>query len=178
MSDASPFTHPVLVASLPEAGATFRLTPDEAVRAALARDFDIPAIPELTARVTLVPDHQGGVRVEGHVDAVVRQICVATLEPFDAPVSEDIAMHFVPADRLPDVQPGAEIEVGSEDLPDPLIDGRVDIGAVVAEFLALGLDPYPRKPDAEFTPLLEDAEPESPFAVLKKLAGSGSGDGA
>ncbi|MBS7537431.1 YceD family protein [Ancylobacter lacus] len=173
MSEAPPFTHPILVASLPDAGSTFRLAPDEAVRAALARDFDIPAIPALTARVTLVPDHQGGVRVEGHLDAVVRQICVATLEPFDAPVSEDIEMHFVPADRLPEVQPGAEVEVGAEDLPDPLIDGRIDIGAVVAEFLALGLDPYPRKPGVEFTPVTEDVEPESPFAVLKKLVGPG-----
>ena len=29
---------------------------------------------------------------------------------------------------------------------EPLIDGKVDLGALATEFLILGLDPYPRKP--------------------------------
>ena len=43
-------------------------------------------------------------------------------------------------------------------------------GALAAEFLALGLDPYPRKPDAIFKPVIEAADPEDhPFAALKAL---------
>ena len=34
------------------------------------------------------------------------------------------------------------------DPPDEIVNGRIDLGRVTAEFLALGLDPFPRKPDA------------------------------
>lgn len=174
MTDTSPLSRPVVVARLPEGGETFRLAPDEATRAALASDFDIVAIPALKASVVLTPDGRGGVRVGGRVDATVRQTCVATLEPFDAPVSEEIAMHFVPEDKLPEPRPGSEIEVGSDDLPDPLIGDVIDIGAIVSEFLALGIDPYPRKPGAAFEmPEVSGNEEESPFGALARLRGDG-----
>jgi len=43
---------------------------------------------------------------------------------------------------------------------------------VAAEFLALALDPYPRKPGVEFESPQPEAEPDekaSPFAALAKL---------
>ncbi|MCJ8141612.1 DUF177 domain-containing protein [Ancylobacter sp. A5.8] len=170
MTDTSPLSHPVLVASLPDTGSTFRVEPDEAARAALARDFGIPAIPALKARVTLIPGSRRTVRAEGRVDAVVRQVCVVTLEEFDSSVSEEIEVTFAPEDQLPEIRPGAEIDVSELDLPDPLVDGTVDVGAVVAEFLALALDPYPRKPGVEFKVVEElSDEQASPFSALSKL---------
>lgn len=177
MTDKPAFTHPLVVAHLPDGGATFRLAPDEAVRTALAEELGIVGIPALAATVNVTPEAGGGVRVEGHVEATVRQTCVATLEPFDAPVSEDIDMHFVPAEALPEARPGAEIEVELDQIADPLVDGVIDIGAAVSEFLALGLDPYPRKPGATFEPLVEDVETESPFAALSRLRRGGPGSG-
>ncbi|PZQ79606.1 MAG: DUF177 domain-containing protein [Ancylobacter novellus] len=174
MSDALSLSHPVLVASLPDTGTTIKLAPDAAARAALAADFGIPGIPALTATVKLVPGSGGSVRVEGHLDAVVTQNCVVSLEDFDSPVSEDIEMHFVPDAKLPEIRPGAEIDVSELDLPDPLIDGTVDVGAVVAEFLALGLDPYPRKPGVAFKGVEEMPDSEaSPFAGLARLRKDG-----
>ncbi len=41
--------------------------------------------------------------------------------------------------------------------PEPLVGGTVDLGAIATEFLILGIDPYPRKPGAEF-----DAPPRRP----------------
>ena len=58
------------------------------------------------------------------------------------------------------------------DAPEPIVDGLVDLGALVAEFLALGLDPYPRKPGVAFvepTPLAEPGQTASPFSVLGKF---------
>jgi hypothetical protein len=76
--------------------------------------------------------------------------------------------------KAPPPPPAAE-EEGEEDPPDPIIDGRIDLGALAAEFLALGLDPYPRKPGAAFD--LGEAEPEreSPFAALARLRGEKDG---
>jgi uncharacterized metal-binding protein YceD (DUF177 family) len=170
MTDQPPLSRPVLVASLPDDGTTIRIEPDAATLAALAEDFGIPAIPKLKAVVKVIPGSKGSVRVEGHLDAVVRQVCVVSLEEFDAPVSEDIEIKFAPEDQLPEIRPGAEIDVSETELPDPLVDGTVDVGAVVAEFLAMSLDPYPRKPGAEFGGLEEmPDEQASPFAALGKL---------
>jgi uncharacterized metal-binding protein YceD (DUF177 family) len=54
------------------------------------------------------------------------------------------------------------------DPPDLIEDGIIDLGGYVVEHLALELDPFPRKPGAEFTPPETDPEP-SPFAVLARL---------
>lgn len=176
MTDASPLSQIILVASLPEDGLALKLAPDAALRALLAKDLGIPAIPALKAEVTLMPERAGAVHVTGHVEAVVTQTCVVTLENFDAPVSEDIDLRFAPEEQIPEVRPGAEIDVTELDLPDPLVDGRIDVGAVVAEFLALGLDPYPRKPGARFKgPAEPGPEEVSPFAALARLRGKDDG---
>ena len=36
--------------------------------------------------------------------------------------------------------------------PDEIVNGQIDLGAITAEFLVLGLDPYPRKPGVDFSP--------------------------
>ena len=57
------------------------------------------------------------------------------------------------------------------------INGKIDLGALTAEFFALGLDPYPRKPGVEFVaPPGEDAS-DSPFAA-SGAAASGPSDRA
>ena len=54
-----------------------------------------------------------------------------------------------------------------EDEPDRLMDGKIDLGALAAEFFALGLDPYPRKPGALLDEERASSEPVfSPFAAL------------
>ena len=67
----------------------------------------------------------------------------------------------------------AEIEqrgLPDEDEPDPIIDGKIDLGALAAEFFALGLDPYPRKPGATFEESTESEPADSPFSALAKRA--------
>jgi uncharacterized metal-binding protein YceD (DUF177 family) len=162
------WTRPVAVADLPSEGAAFELAPDEAVRTELARYAGVLALPALRARLTLIPSGKGGVLVEGDLEATVRQTCVVSLEAFDTNLRESIAVRFAPATA--ESVPG---QLGEEDPPDPLVDGRLDLVAVVAEFLALAIDPYPRKPDAVFMPPAETNEiKDSPFAALAKLKGN------
>ena len=72
------------------------------------------------------------------------------------------------------------MQFGDAEPPEPLIGGEVDLGAIVTEFLMLGIDPYPRKEGAEFEPPArhEDAS-EHPFAALAALkkAKSDKGEG-
>ena len=56
------------------------------------------------------------------------------------------------------------------DPPEPIENGIIDLGRLATDALYLAIDPYPRKPDAVFEPLVEAADPEDhPFAALKAL---------
>jgi len=104
------------------------------------------------------------------VAATVGQTCVVTLESLENEVDEDIDVAFVPA-AAPSVEDHStgEVEVPLEDAPEPLVGNAIDLGAIATEFLILGLDPYPRKPDVVFeTPPAGD-EPAHPFAALAEL---------
>ena len=168
MKDSLSWSYPIAVADLSPDGVEFTLTPDAEVRAGLARHTGVLAVPELIAKLKVSPDGRGGAEVEGRLEAAVRQTCVVSLDPFDNRVSEPIAVRFSPAAAARPA--GGTIDVGLEDPPDPLVDGTIDLAAVVAEYLTLGIDPYPRKPGAVFKPpKLGRDKGESPFAALKKL---------
>jgi hypothetical protein len=62
---------------------------------------------------------------------------------------------------------GLELPSDEEDA-DLIEDGKIDLGQYAVEQLALSLDPFPRKPGAEFVQPEEPAE-ISPFAALKAL---------
>jgi hypothetical protein len=163
------WSHPIAVADLPPDGIEVELVPDADTRAALARHVGVLAVPELVARFKITPDGRGGAEVHGNLAATVQQTCVVTLEPFDNPVAERITVRFAPAAAISSA--ARSVEMSGEDLPDPLVGGVFDLAAVATEFLALAIDPYPRKPGAVFEPPAEGARGagESAFAALGKL---------
>jgi uncharacterized metal-binding protein YceD (DUF177 family) len=167
------WSYPLAVADLPPEGAELKLVPGEKERAALAHYVGVLAVSALVAEVKATPDGKGGVVVEGDLVATVRQTCVVSLEPFDNAVNEHIALCFLPESAADFAI--AEDGGDEQDPADVIRDGVVDLGALVAEFLVLGVDPYPRRPDAVFT--LPDAAAEhgasSPFAALAKLKQKG-----
>lgn len=178
MSDELDWRFPVTVSDLPPGGTEFELVPDEAARASLAERAGVPALLALVARLTVRPEGRAGAAVEGTLAATVRQICVVTLEPFENEVAETISLRFAPAGTAAAPAPQVE-EIGGEDPPEPLIDGKLDLAPVVAEFLTLAVDPYPRKPGAQFSPPdadgTEDGKEPSPFAALAKLKSGADG---
>jgi hypothetical protein len=62
-------------------------------------------------------------------------------------------------------------DINEYEPPDEIVNGQIDLGALTAEFLALGLDPYPRKPGVDFDYRDPADEKDSPFAALNKLKG-------
>jgi len=64
---------------------------------------------------------------------------------------------------------GADQEAGDEEPAEPLIEGKVDLGAIATEFLLLGIDPYPRKAGAEFAAVKTADDSARPFAALEAL---------
>ncbi|MGA8171974.1 MAG: DUF177 domain-containing protein [Methylocystis sp.] len=190
-----PFSRPLQVAAVPAEGLDVVLQPSAEECAALAQENDLRALTALEARLHVARRGAEGLEVTGHLRAKVRQTCVATLEDFDAEVDEPVHVRFAAPPRLgksaaprratkkserwkeQEEEPApAQIVDIDADAPDPLIGGAIDLGAVVGEFLTLGLDPYPRGPGAEFVePASADDAEASPFAALRFTGKGGPG---
>ena len=162
------WTYPVAVAEIPEAGGHYEISADAETRAAVAEAAGVRDLSQLDASFDLTRLGDS-VKVRGTVKAKVGQTCVVTLEPIGNEVSEDIDLLFAPpVDPLLDPEAARKGEKGEP--AEPLEDGNLDLGTIATEFLILGIDPYPRKPGAEFDlPIGQDEEPAHPFAALAAL---------
>jgi uncharacterized metal-binding protein YceD (DUF177 family) len=163
------WTTPIQIYELARGPVRVRLEPDAAERAKVAHDLGLESLPSLTTELTVRP-WLDGAEITGRFDAVVEQLCSISLDPFEQPVSGEIAVQAVPRGS-PNAQPeegDAEHDAEAPDPPDVLADEAIDLAAYVIEHLALEIDPFPRKPGVEFE-FATPPEEESPFAVLKKL---------
>jgi hypothetical protein len=166
-----PWSVPVAVHDVPATGRHFELAADEATRAAIAKSADLRTLPRLEATFDVIRHGAEGLHVVGRVGATVGQVCVVTLDPIESEVEEMVDLVFIPgAAPAPDDAAGRVAVVeAAEEAPEPLLGDSVDLGAIATEFLILGIDLYPRKPDAVFeAPSVEDTT-EHPFAALAAL---------
>ena len=146
------------------------LVADAAERAAVAARLDLPSLDRLDAHAVLRRDGDT-VHASGRIKASLEQRCVATGEPLPAALDEAFELRFIPAP----VTAGGdeEFELDADDLDTQFHDGQaIDLGAAIADSLALALDPYPRSPNAEAA--LREAgviseEEAGPFAALAAL---------
>jgi hypothetical protein len=170
----SPWTVPVAVDDIPETGLHLEIDAAESVRSDLAALAGLRALPWASAVFDL--ERQGaGARVTGTLRARVGQTCVVSLEPIERDLEEAIDLAFAPpvAESVRAEAEPAGSRTSEEEPPEPLVGGKLDLGAIATEFLLLGIDPYPRKPGAEFAPLKAGAKAVDdrarPFAALEAL---------
>ena len=171
------FSRLIFAARLPPNGIeeTLEAKPDE--RAALARRFDLIDIKSLTAQLAVKPGAQS-IAVSGRLRAEVTQRCVVTLEPIAARVDVEITTHFVPEEKHQEGA-GDPFPAEIEDECETFSDGRIDLGELAAQHLAINLDPYPRKkgaalPKTEFG--AKTGKPH-PFAGLAEAVKTGKKTG-
>lgn len=145
------FSRPVAVQSLDEGGMALMVEADATERARLAERFGLVAIDSLTGKVRVTPEEGGAMfRLDGIFTADVRQTCVVTLEELPVHLEGSFGRQY---SALADPEDAREecLDLDAEEPPDPVVDGHIDIGEVIAEELALSLDPFPRKPGISFT---------------------------
>jgi hypothetical protein len=151
-------------------GASFTIEADAPQRDAIAAALGLPAILAFSAILSARAAGAGRYGVEGEVKARVRQTCVVSGEDFDSDVSAPVEAAFADDERLPPpTKKEVERSLADEDPPEPLDGGHIDIGALAVEFLALGLDPFPRRPGAIYEEIPETEPREGPFAALASL---------
>ncbi len=179
MAKAEPAPHGIwsvqlALSQVPESGRHLDIVADARTRAAIAKLAGLAALPRLEASFDVALHGRGGLHVLGRVTATVGQTCVVTLEPIENEIDEAIDLVFTPASPL-SADGGEAIDVLADDAPEPLVGGTVDLGAIATEFLILGIDPYPRKPDAVFEPPAAEPDSGRPFAALAALKKGRSG---
>jgi uncharacterized metal-binding protein YceD (DUF177 family) len=177
LSSASELTRLVAVDPWPREAieVAFEATCEE--RLALARRFAIPEVRALTARCRVEPLGAAGVLAcTGAIEAVVVQECVVTLEPVVDAVSTAFERHLA---RHPGRAEVTDQPIDPEAIElEALEANQIDLGEMVAEELALALDPYPHAEKA-YAHLAElgvalsfgdDVQRERPLAALATLA--------
>ncbi|WP_374763821.1 YceD family protein [Yunchengibacter salinarum] len=175
---------------------TYHLEAREAERLNLAERLSLIDVAALSADVSvmrLAPSIADGVEIRGQVRATITQRCGVSLEP----VPESIDSPF----QLWLVTPKEAARMDEEDmLMDPdapeyeALEGDVlPVGEVVAQTLALVMDPFPRKSDAPLSQLAVANPPKkvtfdapvaeetparkNPFEALSGLGLTGNDDG-
>ncbi len=165
-----PWSVPVAVEDVPEAGLHMEIEAPPAIRTELAKLAGLRELPRLAAEFDLV--RQGtGVHVSGRVMATLGQTCVVSLEPMESMLDERVDVTFSPgvAAQAATAAEGHHAKPDDEEPPEPLVGGAVDLGALATEFLLLGVDPYPRKPGVRFSPPKVAEGGDRPFAALEGL---------
>lgn len=162
MMTASEFSRPIEISRLPEGGMEMAIAATPAECAALARRFSLLALDRLEAALRLEWVAGRLLRLEATLSAEVVQECVVTLEPVRSEVEERFALLYGPAVATSDAMLRED-----EEVLEPIVDGRIDLGEAVAQQLSLAIDPFPRAPGAAAPPAPGEGM-ASPFAALAK----------
>jgi uncharacterized metal-binding protein YceD (DUF177 family) len=169
-----PWRVPVAVEKIPDTGLHRDLEADQATCDAVADVGGLRAVLSVNASLDVTPMRGGRFHVTGQVRARIGQTCVVTLEEIETDIDEPIDLIFAPPDQIPEmaalVDEAEETDEDTPDPPEPIENGIIDLGRLATDALYLAVDPYPRKPDVVFEPLVEAPDPEDhPFAALKAL---------
>lgn len=175
------FSVPVRAEDAPHGGKTLRLVADADARRAVAERLDLVALDTLEGEVLLKPIAGGPMLMaRGTVRARFTQRCVVTLDPVEGALEERFEVEFGPPEPDSLEETEREFTLDEPDPPEPIRDGRLDLGELLVQQVALALDPFPRKPGVDLERALADAPngraeaveqdaPTGPFAALAKL---------
>lgn len=171
------FSRPLQVDQVGSAELVREIAATQAERAALAERLDLVSLDLLEAVLRLRRLASGVIEVKGRLAADVVQTCVVTMAPVAQHCSEEFTMLFGGRAEQP-ARREVEIEPAGADEPEPIVEGRIDLGEAVVQQLAVSLDPYPRAPGARLPDLSGEGEParDHPFAALQRLRGGTQGD--
>ncbi len=179
MSNSSPnaaeFSRPVAADTISSNPQHREISAEAPERDALARRFGLVRLDKLTAVLDLQRQAGEVIHVSGHLSADAVQRCVVSLAPVPAHIETDFEVSYGGAAAQGDE---GDIDPIGIDAPEPLVEGRIDLGEALAQQLAVALDPYPRAPGASLGPdgftvgpagATGEGGGKQPFAVLAAL---------
>ena len=188
------WSHFVDVEDLDSGTTKFSISPDDDARKRLAQRLGVVSLDGVKAELTVTHhDGEAAYHVEGQIEAEVTQNCVVTMEPVQNHIEDSLEAWFADPDvtitiakarheKLTEKGHGEQPILEEQDDPEPLVDGKIDLGELVTQYLSLAINPYPHAEGVEFEPVIEkpsedEGDIKNPFAALKdwkdKLANQG-----
>lgn len=177
------WSHRVMADQISHRPTKLTLTASPQERKDLARRLRVQSIEEATATLTLARETGSSIiHIGGHVEGRLTQSCIVTGQPIAESIAEDFeswyadpaqAVPFVKARREKLLRGDREIEILPErDDPELVTDGFIDVAELAAQYLSLGINPYPRATDEpplgmENNIQLLAPSRKNPFAALK-----------
>lgn len=140
--------------------------------AALAQRFDLKSLSGLKGDLTVLRLSEGNIiRIQGDIEAEVVQTCVVSLQEVPSRVRAHFDTSFTEEGEVFEEDIDLELEL-EEDLHEVLKDGKIDLGELVAQYLSLELDSYPRAPGVSLAAQMAEVggkSKNSPFQILQGL---------
>lgn len=144
MVTANEFSHVVKLSEIGNHSHDIRLSADETARSGLMARFDLAALDQLEADISLKHE-ASNIVATGRFTASLAQYCIASNDPVPVKFDEPIHIRFIPEPVA-----SGEVELEADDCDVMFHDGQtIDLGEAVAQSLGLALDPYPRSLEAE-----------------------------
>lgn len=182
---APEWSHFVEADKIGTAPVKLKLSPNAEERKRLAKRMALTDLKNLESDLVISRDAGSNVIfISGQIHAEVVQPCVITAKPVKSEVQDSFeawyadpkeAVSFAKAKKEKQEREGEGGEMPfldeSED-PEPVIEGKIDVGELVAQYLSLAINPYPTAEGVELPeePIKAAAESpiyENPFAALK-----------
>lgn len=135
---------------------TLELAPDAREAARLAERYSVLSVQNMKAFLKFAVQGGHKLHIKGTIIADVAQKCAVSLEPVTQHIHEEFEAFFINNDQAVSFvqakhQRQREIEdpeipfLDEKDDPEQVIDGKADLGELVAQHLSLMIEPYPRK---------------------------------
>lgn len=173
-------TYPVFWSDVPQNGVSKKITATTQECRKLAELLDVVSLSQVEADFKITRWRGSGLKVAADIRAEVVQNCVVSLEKISTSLNEQTEWFFKPETRLEknnEPETVLQIDPSGVDPADPLIEGRINLGDLLAEHLCLMIDPFIRSPLVEFDAICENLRESpasgtsniSPFAILKQI---------
>ena len=185
------------VEAMDKAEETLTIAPDAQARGRLCQRLGVMSVESLEADIR-VSHHSGEMSyyIKGQIRADVTQACVVTLEPVHSHIEDDFEAWYADSEAAVSIAKARHEKLNKKghgefpildekDDPEALVEGKIDLGELVTQYLSLSINPYPHAEGVEFEAFerkvggLEDGDlAKNPLAALKdwkdKISGSES----
>lgn len=153
----------------------------------VARRLSLSSLDNLKADLTLTRERGHVIKVDGRFEADVVQPCAVTLQPVESRVEDSFEAWFSDEDQAVSLsrerreresgKGHVEIPIVDEsEYPEPVIQGHIDLGELVTQFLSLAIDHYPHVEGVDIDDICKNISPQqpenrkrNPFEALKVL---------
>lgn len=165
------FSLSLIVEDLPQTEQRYKMVANADNLQYVAKILQVPEVKFLEADFVVKNNHRNSIlNVSGHIKTELMIQSVISLETFKQDYDFDFSTDFDTKATLDSQK--EEYENWDKEIPEIVVGGKIDLGDIAIEQIALKLDNYPRITGETFNfePEFDiNEKPDNPFAALSKL---------